>query len=188
MSIGTGEEAMPRKNDPFADLDNMSWDADFASHDSRRQKIFLIVVGLVIIGAIMTGVYYLLSGTLFDSPERAAERWLNALAKGDTDRMLELTCNDQLQTASILSLPEMVGGDALQELGLSEWLKNIDFDMGNLRYTGSEVSAGESEVMVRGILRIRAINDFWLPIPLNQRWRMIEEDNAWKWCGYLPQA
>jgi len=177
---------MPRHNDPFADLDNMSWDDDFASRDSRGRKALLALVGLIIIGAVALGAFYLLRGTLLDSPARAAEGWLKAVAKGDTDRALDLTCSEQLQIAPVLSLTDMIGGDAAKDLGLSEWLKNIKVDLKSLKYAATDGSTGESQVTVKGVVRVKAFGDFWLPVPVNQRWRMVEEDNTWKWCGLAP--
>jgi hypothetical protein len=174
-----------RDEEEFSDFSNMPWDADLSPRDSRGQKVLLWLVGLVVLGATAAGVYWLLRGSLFDSPARAAEQWLNALVQGDADRMLDLTCGKYVQTASVVGLPELIGGGAVEELGVADWLRDIEFDLGNLNYDAADDPAGTS-VTVSGALRVRAFGDFWLPVPLNQRWRMVEEDNTWKWCGFAP--
>lgn len=181
-----------RDEDGFGDFNNMpwdnstSWDDDLMPRDSRGQKLLLLIVALVVLGGVIVGGYFVLRGGLFDSPERAAKQWLTAVAKGDTGRVVDLTCSNYSQSAPLFGVTELMGGGFLQDLGLDDLLKNIEIDLKNLRYSTEDKSTDMAVVRASGLVRVKAIGNFWVPVPLNERWQMVKENKSWKWCGRTP--
>lgn len=191
---------MPRRNDPSDDWLNevTSWDDDFAG-SSRARPIAAVLVVLLLVVAVGVGAWLLLRDRLFDSPEHAAREWTRAFIEGDTERLLDRTCNDQVwianARAAAQTVPELLTVVPLFEildlasvlpgvdLDLESMLDKINFDLSKLIYTVPNDAVGRTVLAVDGQLRINPIGDIWFGIPIEQRWITLEENGSWRWCG-----
>lgn len=196
---------MRKRDDPssYNDWSNeiMPWDARPSSGAGVR-KLLVALVGLLLVAGVVAGAYFLLADKLFDSPERAARVWVQALMEGDMNRLNDRTCNDQSwivnartssdSLAGMLAVEPMIeslgASDLLSGLNqsVSGFLDNIDYDLSELIFDAPKDASGRAVVNVSGKLRVKVIGNAWFSIPFNDRWVTIEEGGNWRWCGREP--
>lgn len=193
-----------RDEEGWDSFENRTWD-DELSDGSPVRRLLPLLLGLIILAAIIAGAYFLVQRTaFFDSPQRAGAQWLEVFIEGDTQRLLDLTCADQIEVANaragvkatqalieIVPIIEMLDLASVLpgiNLDINRWIEDVDFDLSNLNYNAPENPVGQAMLIINGQLRVRPIGDVWFGVPIAERWRMVEESNTWKWCGREPQT
>lgn len=193
-----------RRDDDLDNFDGRGWDEEFTEGGSPARRILPLLIGLIVLAAVAAVGYFLLQrGAMFDTPQRAAAQWLDVFIAGDTERLLDLTCNDQLEVANaragVMTAQALIEVVPIVELldlteilpvvpDISQLLEGVEFDLSNLSYSAPENPVGQTMLTVVGQLRVKPFGDAWFGVPVDERWRMVEEGGAWKWCGREPQS
>jgi len=138
---------------------------------SMRNKSIIIL--LVAYSFFLTGC--------FDSPEKGAKEWFNAMLNYDGNKILDRTCLAQrtavqeagLWNSAFALLPQLFGLD-LRSQG----------DVSGIKFSRTSINADETiaNVRVHGEIRI-AVLAIAQAIPFDETWLMIKEDDVWRWCG-----
>lgn len=176
---------------------NNPWEIEEIDGGSPWRKILVVLLVVLVLAGAAAAAWFLLRDRLFDSPERAAEEWTEVFIEGDTERLLDLTCNDQIWIAnaraaadSVPALLEVVPivdmldlASMLPGVNFDALLDDIEFDLSNLDYSAPEDATGRTIVAVTGQLRLKLFGDAWFGVPFDERWNMVEESGNWRWCG-----
>lgn len=117
----------------------------------------------------------------FDSPEKGAKEWFDAMLNLDGNKILDRTCvqyRPQIQewglwNSAFAMLPQLWGLDLKTQGDVS----SLNFDTTNINQAETLAS-----VRVHGEIRV-AILAFAQAYPVDETWQMVKEDNVWRWCG-----
>lgn len=131
------------------------------------------------ISSILIIITLLLSGCS-SGPDKAAKEWFEAASNMDGTKIYELTCQEQrenvqmtgLINSAISLLPELLIGINIQG----------EVDLSDLTYTVLSNDEKTAFVKVSGEVRL-AVLSFPTAYPIDETWRMVFEDEKWKWCG-----
>ncbi len=144
---------------------------------------------LMLFGMLLIGLTVGCSRAGTRDEEVAAIAFLEAVLHNDGETLDGLICGatpDGSASQDLLSLWSI--GLAVKAAGPTFDLDTLDVDVIARRSGGSE---NEAEVRMRGNVEIPAelqpSDQMPLPedniIPLDETWRMVTEDDTWKWCG-----
>ncbi len=117
----------------------------------------------------------------FDSPEKGAKEWFDAMLNLDGNKILDRTCvqyRPQIQewglwNSAFAMLPQLWGLDLKTQGDVS----SLNFDTTNINQAETLAS-----VRVHGEIRV-AVLAFAQAYPVDETWQMVKEDNVWRWCG-----
>jgi len=117
---------------------------------------------------------------LGDSPEKAAQEWMQAFANLDGNKIAERTCAAQqanVQQAGMwASVFNIFGQQTIGQQGKT--------DISGLKFTTVSSSGNTANVRVTGQIRV-AILALSQTQDVDETWRMAQEDGKWKWCGQM---
>lgn len=126
-------------------------------------------------------VFSFLLTACFDSPEKGAKEWFDAMLNLDGNKILDRTCvqyRPQIQewglwNSAFAMLPQLWGLD-LKSQG----------DVSGLKFDTTSINEAETTALVRvhGEIRV-AVLAFAQAVPVDETWQMIKEDAVWRWCG-----
>lgn len=115
---------------------------------------------------------------LGDSPEKAAQEWVQAFANLDGNKIAERTCAAQQANVQQAGLWNSV----FNLFGQQTVGQQAKTDVSGLKFT--TVSSGGNTANVRVIGQVRvAILALSQTQDVDEIWRMVQEDGKWKWCG-----
>lgn len=124
---------------------------------------------------------------LGDSPEKAAQEWIEAFANLDGNKIADRTCAAQqanVQQAGLWSSVFNLFGQ--QTIG-----QEAKTDVSGLKFTTATSSGSAARVRVTGQVRV-AILALSQTQNIDETWQMVQENGKWKWCGQvgasLPSA
>lgn len=131
--------------------------------------------------AVLLVVCSFLLTACFESPEKGAKEWFDAMLNLDGNRILERTCVEyrpQIQewglwNSAFAMLPQLFGLDLKSQGDVS----GLKFD--EISNSSSETTA---YVRVHGEVRV-AVLAFAQSVPVDETWLMVKEDDVWRWCG-----
>jgi hypothetical protein len=118
------------------------------------------------------------------------------VTRGHDEKVLDLTCDDELWVANALSLGTLAG-EALRilgvpELGLAErlrgWVPNnllgqrLDVNVSGLRYELERQETDVAHVRVYGRIRAR-LHGHAFAMAVDREHSMVREAGRWRWCG-----
>jgi len=137
-------------------------------------KNYIRAIPIIIISLLVSGC---LSG-----PERSAKNWFEAVSNMEGTRMFELTCQEErenVQMSGMVSsamslLPQLFLGIDLQG----------EVDLSDLTYTELSNDERIAYVNVSGEVRV-AVLAFPASYTIDETWKMVFEENKWKWCGEI---
>ena len=131
--------------------------------------------------AILFVVCSFLLTACFDSPEKGAKEWLDAMLNLDGNKILDRTCiqyRPQIQEAGLWNsafamLPQLFGLDFKSQ-----------GDVSGLKFNTTNINQAETAAVVRvhGEIRV-AVLAFAQVVPVDESWQMVKEDDVWRWCG-----
>lgn len=123
---------------------------------------------------------FLLTGC-FDSPEKGAKEWSDAMLNMDGNKILDRTCiqyRPQIQEVGLWNsafalLPQLFGLNI-----------NSQGDVSGIKFDTTSINEDETVAVVRvqGEIRI-AVLAFAQAYPVDEVWQMVKEDDVWRWCG-----
>lgn len=120
-------------------------------------------------------------GGITDSPEGAANEWLQALAKADGLTLDERTCSSQVSALQDGSLLSNLFGPVGQTIRSDK--AKVDISTVKVLQTANE--GDTARLKVTG--RIRAGEGMSVQSQvLEQTWQMTREDGKWRFCGLPP--
>lgn len=114
-----------------------------------------------------------------DSPERAAEEWLESSLNMDGNTLMERTCAEQQESVQEAGLWLSVFGI----LGQLFTGQQTQTDISDLRFNVVNETGNTAHVRVTGQIRT-AVLAFAQTQEVDEEWLMVQEDGKWKWCGY----
>ena len=126
----------------------------------------------------LTLIGILTSCVLADSPERAAQEWLQAFGNLDGNKLAERTCAAQQENIQQAGLWASVFG-IFGQMTIGQQGKT---DVSDLKFTTVRSSGDEAYVRVTGQIRV-AVLALSQTQKVDETWRMVKEDGKWKWCG-----
>lgn len=117
----------------------------------------------------------------FDSPEKGAKEWFDAMLNLDGNKILDRTCiqyRPQIQewglwNSVFVMIPQLWGLDIKTQGDVS----SLKFDTINTNQDETTAT-----VRVHGEIRV-ALLAFAQAVPVDETWQMIKEDGVWRWCG-----
>jgi hypothetical protein len=143
----------------------------------RPLPLLPITIGIVIVALLLGGVYVGIF-LLGDSPEKAAQEWVQAFANLDGNKIAERTCAAQqanVQQAGLLN--SVVGLFGQQTIG-----QQANTDVSGLKFTTVSRSSNIAAVRVTGQIRV-AVLGLSQTQDINETWSIARENGKWKWCG-----
>lgn len=120
---------------------------------------------------------------LGDSPEKAAQEWIQAFANLDGNKIAERTCVAQqanVQQAGMWTSVFNLFGQ--QTIG-----QQAKTDVSGLKFTKVNSSGNTANVRVTGQIRV-AVMALSQTQDVDETWLMVQEDGKWKWCGEVGQT
>lgn len=129
-------------------------------------------------GLTLIGVCLLTACGTGETPESAAEEWLEALANMDGNELLERTCAEQqgnVQEAGLWL-------SAFAVLAQSFTGQQTEADISDLNFAVVDKSGDTARVRVSGQIRTAVLAVAQVQ-EVDEVWRMVREDGKWKWCG-----
>lgn len=142
----------------------------FAPSWLRRRFVLLALFLTVLMPACGNGA---------GGPEEAAEDWFVAINADDTYAAEELTCvplREELRA-------QLEAGSGLAQLGQALFAGlDVEREFVNMRYTVVEQTEATAIVELTGEMQV-TVNGSPDSFPMQERWTMVLEDNAWRWCG-----
>lgn len=120
----------------------------------------------------------LVSCGIGDSPEKAAQEWIEALVSMDGNTLMARTCAAQqgyVQEAGLwYSLIGMFGQSFTGQ--------QAEVDLSDLNFKTVKRSGDTAQVRVTGEMRV-AILAVAQSQYVDEVWTMVREEGKWKWCG-----
>ena len=113
-----------------------------------------------------------------DSPERAAQEWLQASVDLDGNKLMERTCaaqQENIQEAGMWASVFNIFGQ--QAIGVQ-----AKTDLSGLKFSTTSSSGNTARVRVTGQIRV-AVLALAQSQKVDETWRMVKEEGKWKWCG-----
>lgn len=128
-------------------------------------------------------VLFLLATTLLTScaatPERSAKKWFDATMNLDGNTVLELTCDAEKENVQMAGLWTSAFALLPQLFGLN---MESQGDVSDIKFTTVSNDGNTAYVRVHGVVRA-AVLAFAQEYPVDETWRMVYENDKWKWCG-----
>jgi len=115
---------------------------------------------------------------LGDSPEKAAQEWIQAFANLDGNKIADRTCAAQqtnVQQAGLWSSVFNLFGQ--RTIG-----QQAKTDVSGLKFTTVSSSGNTANVRVTGQIRVAVLALSQTQV-VDETWRMVQEGGKWKWCG-----
>lgn len=113
-----------------------------------------------------------------DSPERAAEEWLEAFANMDGNKLMERTCAEQQRNAQETGV--WLSAFALLVQSLTR--QQTEIDISDVGFDVIEEAGDRARVRVTGQIRT-AVLAIGRIQEIDEVWLIVREDGQWKWCG-----
>jgi len=110
--------------------------------------------------------------------EDSAREWLAGIAGMDGNKTLKYTClaqREQVQESSAM-------GNALSSLMGSLIGMSVEADVTDVRAETLEYTSDRARLQMGGELRV-AMGAQGQAFPIGDVWRMIKENDTWRWCG-----
>jgi len=130
---------------------------------------------------VLLAIFSFLLTACLESPEKGAKEWFDAMLNLDGNKILDRTCvqyRPQIQewglwNSAFAMLPQLFGLD-LKSQG----------DVSRIKFEQINNSASETTVYIRvhGEIRV-AVLAVAQAYPVDETWKMIKEEDVWRWCG-----
>lgn len=141
------------------------------------RHLFVLLVLFLVFGWVLIGC-----GTdrQEPGPEDSAKEWIDAIVNQDGNRILKYTCRehrDDVKEAGMWISAFAVLGQLLTNRSVQ-----IEGDISDLKFETVSQSDDQAEVRVYGELRAAVLANA-SAYDVDERWKMIKEDDTWRWCN-----
>lgn len=134
----------------------------------KREKLYILLA-----------LFSIFLAACGNSPEGAAKKWFNATMNLDGNTTLELTCEAQRENIQNAGLLTSAMALVPQAFGIN---MESQGDVSDVKFSTTSNDGNTAYVYVTGEIRM-AILAFAQATPIDETWRMVNEDGKWKWCG-----